>query len=126
MSTLIKNVPIARVGKIFDGREVTRHILKRCVENFNPETYRPSVLFLSDKAEVRGGVIALRIEDDTLLADIRTAASPGTVKRWNVYPSIGYMPASEPGYPALTAVYLSRNKSRADDIAIKDCDISKV
>ncbi|ELF3953036.1 hypothetical protein RNF30_003705 [Salmonella enterica] len=125
MSTLIKNVPIAKVGKIFDGREVTRHILKRCVETFNPEIYQPPVSFFSDKTEVRGGVVALRLEDDTLLADIRTAASPGTVKRWNLYPYIGYMPTSEPGCPALTGVYLSKTKSRADDIAIKDCNISK-
>lgn len=34
MNTLIKNVPIARAGKIIDGREITQSMLKHCVETF--------------------------------------------------------------------------------------------
>ncbi|ECH0824836.1 hypothetical protein FPD09_25200 [Salmonella enterica] len=125
MSTLIKNVPLARVGKIFDGREVTRHIIERCVKNFNLKSYKPSVVFSTNESDTKGFVVALRIEGDTLFADITTHASPGTVKRWNVYPAIEYLPVGEPGYPSLTGVLLSEEKSREDDIAIKDCDISK-
>ncbi|EJX2514881.1 hypothetical protein ODY36_005214, partial [Salmonella enterica] len=43
MSTLIKNVPIAKAGKIFDGREITQSMLKHCVETFNPDYYQPNV-----------------------------------------------------------------------------------
>ncbi|ECD2011107.1 hypothetical protein EWK48_19255, partial [Salmonella enterica subsp. enterica serovar Give] len=43
MSTLIKNVPIARTGKIIDGREITQSMLKHCVETFNPDYYQPNV-----------------------------------------------------------------------------------
>ncbi|OIN21235.1 hypothetical protein AO411_2018135 [Salmonella enterica subsp. enterica serovar Sarajane] len=125
MSTLIKNVPIAKVGKIFDGREVTRHIIERCVKNFNLKSYKPSVVFSTNESDTKGFVVALRIEGDTLFADITTHASPGTVKRWNVYPAIKYMPVAELGFPALLMVILSKNKSREDDTAIKDCDISK-
>lgn len=124
MSTLIKNVPIAKVGKIFDGREITRQMIERCVANFNPEIYQPRVT-LRTAYDIKGGVVALRIEDDTLRADIKTPVSPGTVKNWNVYPAIEYLPVGEPGYPALTGVLLSEEKNREDAIAIKDCDISK-
>ncbi|EJI4565810.1 hypothetical protein NFE68_003385 [Salmonella enterica] len=124
MNTLIKNVPIAKVGKIFDGREITRQMIERCVANFNPEIYQPRVT-LRTAYDVKGVVAALRIEDDTLRADIKTAVSPGTVKNWNVYPAIEYLPVGEPGYPSLTGVLLSEEKSREDDIAIKDCDISE-
>ncbi|EAA8932550.1 hypothetical protein EA033_16565 [Salmonella enterica] len=124
MSTLIKNVPIAKVGKIFDGREVTRHMLERCVANFNPEIYQPRVM-LRTAYDIKGDVVALHIEDDTLCADIKTPVSPGTVKNWNVYPTIEYLPVGEPGYPSLTGVLLSEEKSREDATAIKDCDISE-
>ncbi|EEG5393628.1 GPO family capsid scaffolding protein [Salmonella enterica subsp. enterica] len=110
MSTLIKNVPIAKVGKIFDGREITRHIIERCVANFNPEIYQPRVT-LRTAYDIKGDVVALRIEDDTLRADIKTPVSPGTVKNWNVYPAIEYLPVGEPGYPALTGVLLSEEKT---------------
>ncbi|MGF2654619.1 hypothetical protein ACQUWL_19165 [Serratia marcescens] len=124
MSTLIKNVPIAKVGKIFDGREVSRQMIELCVKNFNPEAYQPRVR-MGTAFAIKGDVVALRIEDDILRADIKTPVSPGTVKNWNVYPTIEYLPVGEPGYPSLIGVYLAEEKSREDDIAIKDCDISK-
>ncbi|MCT7189231.1 hypothetical protein [Salmonella enterica] len=43
MNTLIKNVPIARTGKIIDGREITQSMLKHCVETFNTDYYQPNI-----------------------------------------------------------------------------------
>lgn len=43
MNTLIKNVPIAKTGKIIDGREITQSMLKHCVETFNTDYYQPNI-----------------------------------------------------------------------------------
>ncbi|MGF2654936.1 hypothetical protein ACQUWL_20825 [Serratia marcescens] len=129
MSTLIKNVPIAKVGKIFDGREITRHMLERCVARFDPEVWKPRVndYIVDVRSPNKGEVIALRLENDTLLADIKMWMEPDEVRAMNLYPAIWYREEEKdkPHFPALLDVSLSADKSRADATAIKDCDISK-
>ncbi|EHI8550363.1 TPA: hypothetical protein ACJGMX_001533 [Salmonella enterica subsp. enterica serovar Virchow] len=76
MNTLIKNVPIARAGKIIDGREITRSMLKHCVETFNPDSYQPNIgEFINDPMvsvdiQNQGRVERLKLKDDTLFADV--------------------------------------------------------
>ncbi|OIN39426.1 hypothetical protein AO411_2024995 [Salmonella enterica subsp. enterica serovar Sarajane] len=129
MNTLIKNVPIARVGKIFDGREVTRHMLERCVAKFNPEVWKLRVndYIVDIRAPNKGEVIALRLENDALLADIKMWMKPDEVRAMNLYPAIWYRKEEKekPLYPTLIDISLFADKNREDDIAIKDCDISK-
>ncbi|EIF0348862.1 hypothetical protein LD415_002282 [Salmonella enterica] len=129
MSTLIKNVPIAKVGKIFGGREITRHMLERCVAKFVPEVWKPRVndYIVYIRAPNKGEVIALRLENDALLADIKMWMKPDEVRAMNLYPAIWYRKEEkdDPHFPALLDVSLSADKSRADATAIKDCDISK-
>ncbi|EJX1217832.1 hypothetical protein ODG39_003220 [Salmonella enterica] len=129
MSTLIKNVPIAKVGKIFDGREVTHHVLERCVAKFNPDVWQPRVndYVFDIRSPNKGEVIALRLENDTLLADIKMWMEPDEVRAMNLYPGIEYLQEEkeQPHYPALLRVPLYADKNREDATAIKDCDISK-
>ncbi|EGD5857597.1 hypothetical protein IBH98_002224 [Salmonella enterica] len=129
MSTLIKNVPIAKVGKIFDGREITRHMLERCVAKFNPEVWLPRVndYIVETRAPNKGEVIALRLENDTLFADIKMWMKPDEVRAMNLYPAIWYRKEEKdkPHFPALIDISLLANKGWEDSTAIKDCDISK-
>ncbi|EFT3654100.1 hypothetical protein HVF61_002329 [Salmonella enterica] len=129
MSTLIKNVPIAKVGKIFGGLEVTRHMLERCVAKFNPEVWKPRVNDHTGgiHSMIKGEVIALRLENNTLFADIKMWMKPDEVRAMNLYPTIWYREEEKekPLYPVLIDISLFADKNREDDIAIKDCDISK-
>ncbi|ECD2011775.1 hypothetical protein EWK48_22740, partial [Salmonella enterica subsp. enterica serovar Give] len=71
MNTLIKNVPIAKVGKIIDGREITRSMLKHCVETFNTDYYQPNVgEFIGDPMvtidiKIQGKIERLKLKGDT-------------------------------------------------------------
>lgn len=129
MSTLIKNVPLARVGKLFNGLEITRHMLERCVAKFNPEVWKPRVndYVFDIRSPNKGEVIALRLENDTLFADIRMWMEPEEVRAMDLYPVVEYLQEEkeQPYYPALLRVCLHADKTREDAIAIKDCDISK-
>ncbi|EGS2541101.1 hypothetical protein I8K56_003076 [Salmonella enterica] len=129
MSTLIKNVPIAKVGKIFGGLEVTRHMLERCVAKFNPEVWQPRVNDHTGgiHSMIKGEVIALRLENDTLFADIKMWMKPDEVRAMNLYPAIWYRKEEKdkPHFPALIDISLLANKGWEDSTAIKDCDISE-
>ncbi|HHP3381887.1 TPA: hypothetical protein ACWV46_002027 [Salmonella enterica subsp. enterica serovar Muenchen] len=87
MSTLIKDVVIARVGKIIDGREITLSILERCVATFKPEYYQPNVVEHFDDvvrkhvARNKGKVISLKLEDGVLFADLEMYAPVSNVKK---------------------------------------------
>ncbi|EAA9117108.1 hypothetical protein EA647_03845 [Salmonella enterica] len=126
MSTLIKNVPIAKVGKIFDGREITRHMLERCVETFDFNHYPVPVgtPFKSIEHPVKrmGKLLTLKLENNTLIADIEIFSPPEYTKRLNLFPAISY---SVLNAPSLLAVRLTSHRNSEDAIAIKDCDISK-
>ncbi|ENV2802382.1 hypothetical protein ACFJQS_003646 [Salmonella enterica] len=129
MSTLIKNVPIAKVGKIFNGLEITCHMLERCVAKFDPEVWKPRVndYIVDIRSPNKGEVIALRLENDTLLADIKMWMEPDEVRAMNLYPAIWYREEKkeEPYYPALIDISLLADKGQEDAVAIKDCDISE-
>ncbi|EEO7833680.1 hypothetical protein MVS59_003917 [Salmonella enterica] len=131
MNTLIKNVPIAKVGKVFDGREITRHMLERCRDTFNPNYYQPSVGEFSDDPMVsvavrnQGKVLSLTMDNDTLLADIAMFMSPKAVRKIKLYPTIAYMEGGNSKTPALIDVILAEIPNRDDNIMIKDCDISE-
>ncbi|EDQ9398995.1 hypothetical protein MXG66_004951 [Salmonella enterica] len=126
MNTLIKNVPIAKVGKVFDGREVTRRTLERCVETFDFNHYPVPVgtPFKSIEHPVKrmGIILTIKLENNTLLADIEIFRSPEYTKRLNLFPAISY---SMLNAPSLLAVRLTSHRNRADNIMIKDCDISE-
>lgn len=76
MNTLIKNVPIARTGKIIDGREITQSMLKHCVETFNTDYYQPNIGEVIGNPMVtvdiknQGKIERLKLKGDTLFADI--------------------------------------------------------
>ncbi|EJB8841861.1 hypothetical protein MXG19_003745 [Salmonella enterica] len=130
MNTLIKNVPIAKVGKVFDGREITRHMLERCRDTFNLDYYQPTVgeLFgdpISFATCNQGKVLSLKVDNDTLLADIEMFMSPEAVREMEVYPTIAYMEGANINTPALIDVILAEIPNRDDNIMIKDCDISE-
>ncbi|EJZ1563893.1 hypothetical protein P3F68_001520 [Salmonella enterica] len=128
MNTLIKNVPIAKVGKILDGREITHCMLERCVETFDFYHYPVPVgtpfksIELEHRVKRMGKILTLKLENNTLLADIKIFRSPEYTKRLNLFPAILY---SVLDAPSLLAVRLTSRRNRADDIAIKDCDISE-
>ncbi|ECC9939588.1 hypothetical protein WDI34_004323 [Salmonella enterica subsp. enterica] len=131
MNTLIKNVPIAKVGKVFDGREITLHMLERCRDTFCPQEYQPYVGELytdwrqSPTVIHQGKVLSLKLDNDTLFADIEMFMSPQDVREKVLYPSIGYWKTERTTEPALFTVIIDRRPVRADSIAIKDCDISE-
>ncbi|ELZ7366739.1 hypothetical protein U0O92_002771 [Salmonella enterica] len=76
MNTLIKNVPIARTGKIIDGREITQSMLKHCVETFNTDYYQPNIgefignPMVTVDIKNQGKIERLTLKGDTLFADI--------------------------------------------------------
>ncbi|EHG3076560.1 hypothetical protein J4S47_000934 [Salmonella enterica] len=131
MNTLIKNVPIAKVGKIFDGREITRHMLERCRDTFSPQKYQPCVGRIytdwrqSPTVLHQGKVLSLKLDNDTLLADIEMFMPPQAVREKVLYPCITYLKTRSATEPTLLAVALDDKPNRDDDIAIKDCDISE-
>ncbi|ECT9434690.1 hypothetical protein CHY14_11590 [Salmonella enterica subsp. enterica serovar Pensacola] len=131
MNTLIKNVPIARVGKIFDDREITLHMLERCRDTFCLQKYQPCVgEIYTDWRESptilhHGKVLSLSVDADTLLADIEMFMSPEAVREKVLYPCIAYRETERTTEPALFAVILDKRPVRADAVAIKDCDISE-
>ncbi|EEM8924066.1 hypothetical protein GL409_03255 [Salmonella enterica] len=131
MNTLIKNVPIAKIGKILDGREITRQIIERCRDTFNLNYYQPPVGEFSGDSMAsiairnKGKVLSLSVDADTLLADIEMFMPPEVVREMELYPTIAYMESGNIKIPALMNVILAEIPNRADNIAIKDCDISE-
>ncbi|EJX0846474.1 hypothetical protein ODD70_000627 [Salmonella enterica] len=131
MNTLIKNVPIAKVGKIFDGREITRHMLERCRDTFSPQEYQPYAGEIytdwrqSPTVLHQGKVLSLKLDNDTLFADIEMFMPPQAVREKVLYPCIAYRKTGRTTEPALFAVTLDKRPVRADAVAIKDCDISE-
>lgn len=129
MNTLIKNVPIAKVGKIFDDREITLHMLERCRDTFCLQEYQPCVgeIYMDWRESPtilhHGKVLSLSVDADTLLADIEMFMPPETVREKALYPGIAYLETKSTTTPALIAVILGDKPNRADSIAIKDCDI---
>lgn len=129
MNTLIKNVPIARVSKILDGREITRQMIERCWDTFCPQEYQPYVGGLytdwrqSPTIIHQGKVLSLKLDNDTLFADIEMFMSPEAVREKVLYPCIAYWETGRTTEPALFAVTLDERPVRADAVAIKDCDI---
>ncbi|EBW8393603.1 hypothetical protein A3X38_12600 [Salmonella enterica subsp. enterica serovar Florida] len=131
MNTLIKNVPIARVGKILDGREITRQMIERCWDTFDLNYYQPPVGEFSGDPMVsiaihnQGKVLSLSVDNDTLFADIEMFMPPKTVRKMKLYPTIAYTEGGNIKTPALMNVILAEIPNRDDNIMIKDCDISE-
>ncbi|ELS5095616.1 hypothetical protein QO790_001008 [Salmonella enterica] len=129
MNTLIKNVPIAKVGKVFDDREITLHMLERCRDNFCLSDYQPCVgeIYMNWRESPtilhHGKVLSLSVDADTLIADIEMFTSPEAVREKALYPGIAYLETKSTTTPALIAVILGDKPNRDDSIAIKDCDI---
>ncbi|EBU8845833.1 hypothetical protein DMA39_22320 [Salmonella enterica subsp. enterica serovar Muenchen] len=129
MNTLIKNVPIAKVGKVFDGREITLHMLERCRDTFCLQECQPDVGEIytdwrqSPTIIHQGKVLSLKLDNDTLFADIEMFMSPEAVREKALYPGIAYLETKSTTKPALIAVILGDKPNRADNIAIRDCDI---
>ncbi|EHJ2683424.1 hypothetical protein J9M98_003624 [Salmonella enterica] len=94
VNTLIKNVPIARAGRIVDGREITQSILKHCVETFNPDYYQPNIgEFIGNPMVTRdiknqGKIERLTLKDGTLFADVEMYMPHSRCKK--VVPVSGY------------------------------------
>ncbi|EJY1544054.1 hypothetical protein OFT38_004833 [Salmonella enterica] len=131
MNTLIKNVPIAKVGKILDDREITRQMIERCRDTFGLRDYQPCVgeIFMDWRESPtilhHGKVLSLSVDADTLLADIEMFMPPEAVREKVLYPGIAYLKTKSTTKPALFAVTLGERPARADAVAIKDCDISE-
>ncbi|EGI2047329.1 hypothetical protein FNX05_26680 [Salmonella enterica subsp. enterica serovar Irumu] len=132
MNTLIKNVPIAKVGKIIDGREITRSMLKHCVETFNTDYYQPNVGELIGNPMVtfdvknQGKIERLTLKDDTLFADIEMYMPIADVKKLCQFPAIAYREHEDPKFAALMYVILTELPNREDCIALKDCEMREI
>ncbi|EJC0267994.1 hypothetical protein OFY73_001923 [Salmonella enterica] len=132
MSTLIKNVPIARAGKIIDGREITQSMLKHCVETFNTDYYQPNIgEFISDPMVTvdiknQGKIKHLKLKDDTLFADIEMYMPLADVKKLCQFPAIAYMEHENPKFAALMYVILTELPNRKDCIALNNCEMIEV
>ncbi|EBP0011256.1 hypothetical protein HX37_10445 [Salmonella enterica] len=132
MNTLIKNVPIARTGKIIDGREITQSILKHCVETFNPDYYQPNIgEFIGDPMEIvdiknQGKIERLKLKGDTLFADVEMYMPVADVKKLCQFPAIAYREPEDPKTPALMYVALTETPNREDCIALKDCEMTEI
>ncbi|EGH3089995.1 hypothetical protein IEA37_002594 [Salmonella enterica] len=132
MNTLIKNVPIAKVGKIIDGREITRSMLKHCVETFNTDYYQPNVgEFIGDPMVTvdiknQGKIERLKLKGDTLFADIEMYMLIADVKKLCQFPAIAYMEHENPKFSALMYVILDKRPNREDCIALKDCEMREI
>ncbi|EDV0416072.1 hypothetical protein S531_002222 [Salmonella enterica subsp. enterica] len=132
MNTLIKNVPIARTGKIIDGREITQSMLKHCVETFNTDYYQPNVgEFIGDPMVTidiknQGKIERLKLKGDTLFADIEMYMPIADVKKLCQFPAIAYREHEDPKFAALMYVTLTELPNRKDCIALKDCEMREV
>ncbi|HAF7986912.1 TPA: hypothetical protein GND80_001616 [Salmonella enterica subsp. houtenae serovar 45:g,z51:-] len=132
MNTLIKNVPIARTGKIIDGREITQSMLKHCVETFNTDYYQPNVgEFIGDPMVTvdiknQGKIERLKLKGDTLFADIEMYMPIADVKKLCQFPAIAYREHEDPKFAALMYVALTELPNRKDCIALKDCEMREI
>ncbi|EEA3035927.1 hypothetical protein WH126_001013 [Salmonella enterica] len=132
MNTLIKNVPIARAGKIIDGREITQSMLKHCVETFNTDYYQPNIGEFIDNPMVtvdiknQGKIERLKLKGDTLFADIEMYMPIADVKKLCQFPAIAYMEHENPKFSALMYVILTEIPNRKDCIALKDCEMREI
>ncbi|EMF6351792.1 hypothetical protein ACEWUC_004647 [Salmonella enterica] len=132
MNTLIKNVPIARTGKIIDGREITQSMLKHCVETFNTDYYQPNVgEFIGDPMVTidiknQGKIERLKLKGDTLFADIEMYMPIADVKKLCQFPAIAYREHEDPKFAALMYVILTELPNREDCIALKDCEMREI
>ncbi|EAA3556062.1 hypothetical protein HC086_003952 [Salmonella enterica subsp. enterica] len=128
VNTLIKNVPIARAGRIVDGREITQSILKHCVETFNPDYYQPNIgEFIGNPMVTRdiknqGKIERLTLKDGTLFADVEMYMPIADVKKLCPFPAIAY----NPKFRALMYVILTEIPNRKDCIALKDCEMREI
>lgn len=132
MNTLIKNVPIARAGKIIDGREITQSMLKHCVETFNPDYYQPNVgefignPMVTVDIKNQGKIKRLKLKGDTLFADIEMYMPLADVKKLCQFPAIAYMKHENPKFAALMYVALTELPNRKDCIALNDCEMREI
>ncbi|EAS2080179.1 hypothetical protein ODX73_003393 [Salmonella enterica] len=132
MNTLIKNVPIAKVGKIIDGREITRSMLKHCVETFNTDYYQPNVGELIGNSMVtvdiknQGKIERLTLKGDTLFADIEMYMPIADVKKLCQFPAIAYRNYKDIKAATLMYVALTKLPNRKDCIALKDCEMREI
>ncbi|EHF9643857.1 hypothetical protein J3738_001499 [Salmonella enterica] len=132
MNTLIKNVPIAKTGKIIDGREITLSMLGCCVKTFNTDYYQPNIGELIDdlmetvNIKNQGKIERLTLKDDTLFADVEMYMPIADVKKSCQFPAIAYMEHESPKFSALMYVILAEIPNRKDCIAINDCEMTEV
>ncbi|EAS2966826.1 hypothetical protein REI38_000594 [Salmonella enterica] len=132
MNTLIKNVPIARTGKIIDGREITQSMLKHCVETFNTDYYQPNVgefignPMVTVDIKNQGKIERLKLKGDTLFADIEMYMPIADVKKLCQFPAIAYREHEDPKFAALMYVTLTELPNRKDCIALKDCEMREI
>lgn len=132
MNTLIKNVPIARTGKIIDGREITQSMLKHCVETFNTDYYQPNIGEVIGNPMVtvdiknQGKIERLTLKGDTLFADIEMYMPIADVKKLCQFPAIAYREHEDPKFAALMYVALTELPNRKDCIALKDCEMREI
>ncbi|ECJ2224270.1 hypothetical protein FNS94_21055 [Salmonella enterica] len=132
MNTLIKNVPIARTGKIIDGREITQSMLKHCVRGFHLDYYQPNIGELKGDPVVsvdiknQGKIECLKLKGDTLFADVEMYMPIAGVKKLHQFPAIAYRKPKRTKEPALMYVILAEIPNRKDCIAIKDCEMTEI
>ncbi|EAP0949456.1 hypothetical protein G8E11_000510 [Salmonella enterica] len=132
MNTLIKNVPIAKTGKITDGREITLSMLKHCVETFNTDYYQPNIgEFIGNPMDTvdiknQGKIERLTLKDDTLFADVEMYMPIADVKKLCQFPAIAYRKHENPKFTALMYVILAEIPNRKDCIAINDCEMTEI
>lgn len=132
MNTLIKNVPIAKVGKIIDGREITRSMLKHCVETFNTDYYQPNVgerignPVVTVDIKNQGKIERLTLKGDTLFADIEMYMPIADVKKLCQFPAIAYRNYKDIKAATLMYVILAKLPNRKDCIALNDCEMREI
>ncbi|HFZ7957854.1 TPA: hypothetical protein ACIO7V_001590 [Salmonella enterica subsp. enterica serovar Virchow] len=133
MNTLIKNVPIAKTGKIIDGREITQSMLKHCVRGFRPDYYQPNIGELKGDPIVvpvdiknQGRIKRLKLEDGTLFADVEMYMPIADVKKLCQFPAIAYRKPKRTKEPALMYVILAEIPNRKDCIALNDCEMTEI
>ncbi|EBO9661522.1 hypothetical protein AF97_07185 [Salmonella enterica] len=132
MNTLIKNVPIARAGKITDGSEITQSMLEHCVKTFNTDYYQPNIgELIGDPMETvdiknQGKIERLKLKGDTLFADVEMYMPIADVKKLCQFPAIAYRKHENPKFSALMYVILDKSPNREDCIAINDCEMTEV
>ncbi|EMQ7993247.1 hypothetical protein WIB50_004874, partial [Salmonella enterica] len=127
-----KNVPIARTGKIIDGREITQSMLKHCVETFNTDYYQPNIgefignPMVTVDIKNQGKIERLTLKGDTLFADIEMYMPIADVKKLCQFPAIAYREHEDPKFAALMYVILTELPNRKDCIALKDCEMREI